>query len=386
MRDCECTSGLEKLLKCILFKDCEAVVRVYLNSPGNLVCKDLSTDIKLYVCENSVVRGETVEKDIELDVVTKGTGVVDFTAEGTAVIPMLDVHGMTIEKGNVPVEVSTGEEEVIIEVSGSGTATIPPLDIECTTDPDSEDNSCDLCQQEDGCCSYYCNTLEKDIDVDLEGGQAIIKNLISKGEITIPELEVEGNTETAEIPITVEGKGEVEVSSNGIATGTIPSLEVNGVAETKGLPVSGKVDLECNCELKPVSYRGVIKDVACGFVTLMNRITKNEVVVDLRNVIEVSFYGNNSLVDDSTLKDSCHECHSIEERLRVVWGKGGKFKLLGSNTNNPINNVIDSCNIIYIGRNLMIVSKYKNCKVYYEVYNLCNVIGYEFQCGFENWI
>lgn len=372
-----CKDLLEEIISKILCKDPNTIFKVCLNSPSICSCSGLTANFNL-VAEggNKHFQTETTPKEVSIPVTVLGTtSNITVNSTGNITIPPIEVSGSTAAE-DIDITVATQGTPLNVNVTGKVNVPIPELDINCTTNEEGEENTCNICEEEDGCCEYFCNTVATTVsDVSIVNGNATIPTLTSTGSNTIPSLAVKGSTETTIVPVTVSGTGSGTISATGTATGVVGPFEVDGSVEIGSLPVTGTITIEGNCTSTPVCYCGKILKVCCG-VIFLKLADNSELVLPIDNIMKIEFCTTVCLSIESDI--NCCQCYnpcSIEELLKKAWKERKCITLLGTNTTNPIQPAIEPNDIVFIGYDFLVVKSEMGSLRCYKIYNIDNIAG-----------
>lgn len=234
-------------------------------------------------------------------------------------------------------------------------------------------------------------TTPENISAELSGQDTVNVTVssVAGSNLPIPRNGVSGRTTGAtDVPVTATGTNTNSVSLSGSVT--IEGLPVSGSADTRGIPVTGSISVNTAITQTPVSFTGTIECANGNIVVLRERGTNREITISLCDVSKIkfpSFQGMQCMsgIFQQNRLDTCSCAYGIERALRIDKCKPGTIELYGSSTNNPIDNLINTKEILVVDGGVLWTVKGQPCSCAINtVYSLCNIAGYAFlgsTCG-----
>ena len=365
----------------------------------------------------------TDEVTVPLEVESTGTANFDLSGGNASVnIPRLTVSGTTTAQTvNVPI---TQISPIRINTGSVDNVTIPSLDV-CSRPCGGRENNGqgsngNQSQENCGCIklSTRATTVQTQgvsnfVDIPVApalratasipsttvAGQSAATNVIAPlsgqgtanvnvssvpgSNLPIPRTGVSGRTAgAADVPVTSTGTNTNSVPLSGNVT--VGETSVSGSAATNGLPVNGTITVNTNITETPISFTGIVEFVDCNIVILREVGTNRRIVISLCDISRIEFsnfrgiqhmagvFGQNRLDENSC-------AHGIQRALQADKCKNGTIELYGSSTNNPLNGLINTRNILVVaGGVLWTANRHQSNCVTNIVYSLCNIAGYVF--------
>ena len=370
----------------------------------------------------------TDEVTVPLEVESTGTANFDLSGGNASVnIPRLTVSGSTTAQTvNVPI---TQVSPIRINTGSVDNVLIPSLDV-CSRPCGGRDNngqgsSGSQSQENCGCIRFNTRATQVQtqgvanfIDVPVAPalratanipsttvtGQSAATNVIAPlsgqgtatvnvssvpdSNLPIPRTGVSGRTAgAADVPVTATGTNTNSVPLSGSVT--VGGASVSGSAATNGLPVNGTITVNTNITETPISFTGIVEYVDCNIVILREVGTNRRIVISLCDISKIefsNFRGIQSMAEvfrqNRLDQNSC--AYGIQRALQEDKCKTGTIELFGSSTNNPLNGLINTRNILVVAGGVLWTAYGQpgNC-VTNTVYSLCNIAGYVFTD--ESW-
>lgn len=474
-----CRYTIAQILKNIWKCGCNNMVTVYLNGPGSLFANNGAADFDLRVAKNATATGrterstanlegtssiatgkirfnatgqvaipalpidsrmtETDEQDIDINVTSIGTAMVDLSQGSARVdIPALGITGITRDQEvNVPIQQT---KPIVVDTGAPDRVNIPALNVCCSqcSGPQGVPTSRGCCGQNRmnsvqatgdvcGCMRFHTEptsirtegdgkfvdiavapslsakatipstqvvgtTLPKTEAVPLEGTATATVSVVSvpDSKIRIPRSGVSGRTiAQGEVPITAIGSNVNVVPLSGHAE--IAPTPVAGVALTEGLPVTGRINMNTAIGNTPVSITGAIECVDNNVLVLRDANTNRKYVISLCDIIKISFDSFRGMQRMARIfEEACLNPNScvagIQKCLKCDIKQNGSIELYGKSTNNPLPQCINTKNILFVEGGVLweTVKGNSGCNCVNNVYSLCNVAGYSLQPEVQN--
>lgn len=473
-----CRYTMAQILKNIWQCGCNNMVTVYLNGPSSLLANNGVADFDLKVAKNATATGrterstanlegtssiatgtiqvsatgqvsipalpidprmtETSEQDIDINVTSVGTAMVDLSQGSARVdIPALGITGITRDQEvNVPIQQT---KPIVVETGAPDRVNIPALNVCCSQCSGSQGMPTSRCccgqngMNSSQCTGDICGCMRfhtEPVSVRTEGnGQytnvAVAPSLSAKA--TIPSTQVVGTTLPKTTAVPLEGtataavsvvsvpsskiriprsgvsgrtiaQGEVPITAVGTNVNTVPlsgnveiaSTPVSGVALTEGLPVTGTINMNTAISNNPVSITGAIEYVDNNVLVLRDA-NNRKYVISLCDVIKISFNSFRGIQSMAKIfEEACLNPNScvagIQKCLKSDIKNNGSIELYGKSTNNPLLQSINTKNILFVEGGILweTVGNISGCNSVNNIYSLCNVAGYSLQPEVQN--